>query len=208
MNLPAISRRRIVAGICMAPLAGCSALMDSPSSQMYRLDPADLDPAASPVPRGSLAVAMPTAPQNLDSDRIALSRGTTHFDYFAESTWTDRVPAMLQALLVEAFETDGRVADVWTDRDSTTTGYLLQTAVRQFTASYGSAAVDPPVVAVSLDVRLLRIPRQQTVGRNMIIEQQKAARNDLADVVHAFDRATGKLLNRCVAFTLHAMRQS
>src|SRR5580693_4119844 len=102
MIRPAISRRRVMALACLAPLVGCSMLTDPPQPQMYRLNPADLDPAASGVRRGSLEIAIPSAPQNLDSDRIALTRGATRFDYFADSTWTDRVPALLQALLVEA----------------------------------------------------------------------------------------------------------
>jgi cholesterol transport system auxiliary component len=204
----ALSRRRVVAAACLAPLGGCSMLTDPPPPRMYRLNPTDLDPATSPVRRGTLAIGMPSAPQNLDSDRIALTRGATRFDYFADSTWTDRVPALLQALLVEAFETDGRIADVWTDQDAMTSGYLLQTVVRTFTARYDSAAASPPVVEVSLDVRLIRQPQQQTEGRTSITEQQEAAQNDLGSVVRAFDVATGKALNRCVAFTLGVMRRT
>jgi cholesterol transport system auxiliary component len=204
----AISRRRVIATAALAPLVGCSVLTDSPPPRMYRLNPTDLDPVASPVPHGRLAIGMPSAPQNLDSDRIALTRGAARFDYFADSTWTDRVPALLQTLLVEAFETDGRVADVWTDQDTLTVGYLLQTAVRAFTARYDSAADSPPVVEVSLDVRLIRQPAQRTEGRTSITEQQQAARNDLGAVVQAFDVATGKTLNRCVAFTLGVMRRT
>ena len=207
MTRSTISRRRLLAAGCLVPLAGCSALMNSAPPQMYRLDPADLDPAVSPVRRGTLAIGMPSAPENLDSDRIALTRGAARFDYYADSTWTDRVPAMLRTLLVEAFEVDGRLANVWTDQDAIVPGYLLQTAVRAFTARYDSAAVQPPMVQVSLDVRLLQMPQQQTTGRDLVTEQQIAARNDLGSVVQAFDVATGRALNRCVAFTLGAMRQ-
>ena len=208
MIRPTIARRRVIAAACLAPLVGCSMLTDPPAPDMYRLTPADLDPAVSPVRRGSLAIGMPSAPQNLDSDRIALTRGATRFDYFADSTWTDRVPALLQILLVEAFETDGRIANVWTNQDAMTAGYLLQTAVRAFTARYDSAAVRPPVVEVSLDVRVLRQPAQRTEGRTSVTEQQDASRNDLASVVRAFDIATGKALNRCVAYTLGVIDRS
>jgi len=118
------------------------------------------------------------------------------------------VPALLQVLLVEAFEANGRVADVWTDQDAMTAGYLLQTAVRAFTARYDSAAAAPPVVEVSLDLRLIRQPEQHTEGRISVSEQRQAARNELGSVVQAFDVATGKALNRCVAWTLGAMRRA
>jgi cholesterol transport system auxiliary component len=196
-----IPRRRIIAAACLAPLAGCG----SSSPQMYRLNPADLDPAESPSRRGSLAIGMPAAPENLDSDRIALTRGTTQFEYFADSTWTDRVPALLQTSLVEAFETDGRVADVWTDPNPMSASYLLETVIRAFTARYDTAATAPPVVEVSLDLRLLRLSGHETVGRTLIAEHDAAARNDVRSVVEAFDVATGKVLNRCVAWTVKQM---
>jgi cholesterol transport system auxiliary component len=197
-----ISRRRIIATACLAPLAGCSLMTGSSSPQMYRLDPADLDPAESPLRRGSLAIGMPSAPENLDTDRIALTRGTTQFDYYADSTWTDRVPALLQTSLVQAFEIDGRVADVWTDPNPMSASYLLETVVRAFTARYDRAATAAPIVEVSLDMRLVRLAGHETEGRALITEQNPAARNDLRSVVEAFDVATGKVLNRCVAWTV------
>lgn len=208
MSNPLLSRRHLIAAAGLLPLGGCSMLSDSPAAQMYRLSPTDLDPADAPIPQGSLAIGMPTASQNLDSDRIALTRGITRFDYFADATWTDRVPVLLQNLLVQAFETDGRIADVWVDTDAITAGYLLQTEVRAFTARYGSAAENPPVVEINLDARLLRLPSRQVVAHAQIAEQATAERNDLATIIRAFDVASGKTLNHCVAWTLSAMRRT
>ena len=206
MNTLPITRRRLIAASCMMSLGGCSLLPDPPTPQMYRLNPADLDPADAPVPRGSLAIDTPTAPQNLDSDRIALTRGASQFAYFADSTWTDRVPALLRISLMEAFETNGQIADVLTGADMTTAGYLLQTRVCAFTAGYDDAAANPPVVEVSLDMRLVRLPGHRTVGHALITEQSIAARNKVSSVVRAFDVATGTVLNRCVAWTLKVMQ--
>lgn len=206
MNTLLIARRRLIAASCMVSLVGCS-LMGNPPPQMYRLSPTDVDPPAGPpVRHSSLAIDPPTAPENLDSDRIALTRGATHFAYFADATWTDRVPALLRALLVEAFEATGRIADVWTDSDGMFDGYLLETQVRAFTARYDEAAASPPVVDVSLALRLARLPGQRTVGRTLIAEQRTAARNDLSGVVPAFDVATAKALSRCVTWTLQLMQ--
>jgi cholesterol transport system auxiliary component len=206
MNTPLITRRRIIAGSCLMSLAGCSLIFDSPTPQMYQLSPTDLDPPGSTVRRRSLAVDAPTAPENLDTDRIALTRGATRFAYFADATWTDRVPVLLRTLLVEAFEATGRIADVWTDADGMTAGYLLETQIRAFTARYDAAAASPPVVDVSLDVRLVRLPGQRMVGRTLIASQSPAAQNELKSVIKAFDVATAKTLNRCVTWTLRVMR--
>ena len=117
MTRPSLSRRRVlVAASCVAPLAGCSVLPDPPAAQIYRLSPLADDP-----PNGRIAAqaagrsTCPTASESLDTDRIALTRGRTRFDYYADSIWTDRVPVLLQGLLVEAFENDGHIAEVGRD---------------------------------------------------------------------------------------------
>lgn len=206
MTTRLITRRRMMTAASLMSLTGCSLISDPPPPQMYRLSPTDPDPAGPTVRRGSLAVDTPAAPENLDSNRIALTRGATRFDYFADATWTDRVPALLRTLLVEAFEATGRIADVWTDPDGMTAGYLLQTQVRAFTARYDDAAVRPPVVDVSLDLRLVHLPGQRTVGRRLIDSQSPAVQNELSSVVQAFDVATAKALTRCVTWTLQIMR--
>jgi cholesterol transport system auxiliary component len=205
MNTRLITRRRVIASFCLTSLAGCS-LVSARTAQMYRLSPTDDDPPSVNVRRGSLAIDTPTAPENLDSDRIALTRGATRFAYFADATWTDRVPALLQTLLVGAFEATGRIADVWTDPEGMTTGHLLQTQIRAFNARYGDAAARPPVVDVSLDLRLVRLPGQRTVGRTLIASQSRATQNEVSSVVRAFNVATTEALNRSVTWTLQAMR--
>jgi len=205
MNTWLMTRRRVIASCGLISLAGCS-LVSAPTPQIYRLSPTDDDPPGAIVRRGSLAIDMPTAPENLDSDRIALTRGATRFSYFADATWTDRVPALLRTLLVEAFEATGRIADVWTDPEGMTTGHLLETQIRAFNARYDSAAATPPVVEVSLDLRLVRLPGQRRVGRTLIASQSLAARNEVSSVVRAFNVATTEALNRSVMWTLQVMR--
>jgi cholesterol transport system auxiliary component len=206
MNTLLIARRRLIAASCVMSLVGCSVIGNAPP-KMYRLSPTDVDPPAGPrVRHSSLVIDTPSAPENLDSDRIALTRGATHFAYFADATWTDQVPALLRTLLVEAFEATGRIADVWTDSDGMSDGYMLETQIRAFTARYDEAAASPPVVDVSLDLRLVRLPGQRTVGRTLIAEQSTAARNELSSVVPAFDAATAKALSRAVTWTLQVMQ--
>ena len=205
MSTRLITRRRVIASSGLISLAGCS-LVSAPTPQIYRLSPTDDDPPGATARRGSLAIDMPTAPENLDSDRIALTRGATRFSYFADATWTDRVPALLRTLLVEAFEATGRIADVWTDPEGMTTGHLLETQIRAFNARYDAAAASPPVVEVSLDLRLVSLPGQRRVGRTLIASQSPAARNEVSSVVRAFNVATTEALNRSVTWTLQVMR--
>ena len=96
-----------------------------PCAQIYRLSPTVDDPPAGPVLRKRLVVDIPTASESLDTDRIALIRDRTRFDYYANSLWTDRVPLLVQGLLMEAFENDGSIAEVARDASNMTPDYVL-----------------------------------------------------------------------------------
>src|ERR1700721_3014845 len=109
--IPMLSRRHfLVAGSCIVPLAGCSVLPSPTMAQIYRINPSVNDPPTGRTLHKRLVVDIPTASESLDTDRIALIRERTRFDYYANSLWTDRVPLLLQGLLVEAFENDGSIA--------------------------------------------------------------------------------------------------
>ena len=80
--------------------------------QVYRLTPEADDPPRRPILHRRLVVDIPIASESLDTDRIALIRDRTRFDYYANSLWTDRVPLLVQTLLVEAFENDGSIGQM------------------------------------------------------------------------------------------------
>ena len=97
---PVLSRRRLLVAVaCVGPLTGCSVLPAPPAAQIYRLSPPINDPPNQPVLRKRLVVDIPTASESLDTDRIALTRNRTRFDYYADSLWTDRTPVLALSLV-------------------------------------------------------------------------------------------------------------
>jgi cholesterol transport system auxiliary component len=81
-------------------------------------------------------VGAPDAPASLDTERIALSRTPNTMDYFANAAWSDRVPVLVQRLLIQTFDASNRIVAV--DRDTTglENDYVLQTEIRDFEARY------------------------------------------------------------------------
>ena len=203
---PLLARRRLlVVASCMAPLSGCSVLPKPPTAQIYRLSPPADDPPSQPAVHRRLVVDTPTASESLDTDRIALTRNRTRFDYYADSLWTDRVPLLLQGLLVETFENDRTVAEVGRNAHDLTPDYVLQTEIRDFQASYAAPGDDRPAVVVTLALSLVRMPDRRMVGQTVITEASPASHNSLDSVVEAFDVAVGKILARSVAWTTRTM---
>ena len=176
-----------------------------PRAQIYRLRPLADDAPSKGRIRKRLVVDIPTASESLDTDRIALIRARTRFDYYANSLWTDRVPLLLQGLLVEAFENDGSIAEVGRDAQTLTPDYLLVTEIRDFEARYTGSGQQTPSVVVTLDFSLVKMPDHQMIGRTLITESSSAARDNVDSVVEAFDVAVGKALVRSIAWTTGIM---
>lgn len=208
MTVPPISRRHLLAAAACAVVPGCSVLPNPPAPQIYRLSPQGDDPPDGPPLHGQLAIDLPTAPQSLDTDRIALTLGATKFDYYADASWTDRVPVLLQNLLVEAFENNSRITDVVRAMDSVNPTYLLETDIRDFEARYPDPTQGPPAVVLSLEFRMVKMPDRRTIGHILITEQASAARNKLDGIVAAFDVAVGKALDQSVPWALRTIGRS
>ena len=185
-----------------AALGGCSGIIGPVPMQLYRLDPPE-SPAPGPEVRWRLAVAVPDAAQALDTDRIALDRGPSRFDYFAGAAWTDRAPALIQGLLIRRFAQSGRIFAVSRDTDSLRVDYLLRTELRAFEAGYASEGA-PPEVAVEIAATLIHMPLRDVAQTTLVRHAALAARNDLEAVVQAFAAATGQSLDALVLWALAA----
>ena len=203
MSLALMLRRKfLLASPLLALTAGCSLMPTPQAAQIYRLSPQVDDPPGRPIPHSELTIDLPFASASLDTDRIALTQGRTRFDYYADSVWTDRVPVLLQTLMVVVFQGDGRFSEVNRDNGGLTQGYVLRTEIRQFEAHYPSQASGPPEISVVLELRLSTGAGGRMLGRKLISAQARASRNKLDAIALAFDAATGEALAQTVTWTI------
>lgn len=203
-------RRRtflLVAPLLALP-AGCSLLPTPQAPQIYRLAPQVNDPPGPPVPHGELTINLPITSESLDTNRIALTLGRTRFDYYADSVWTDRLPVLLQTLMVEAFQSDARISQVAPENYGLTQGYVLRTEIRQFEAQYPSSGTGAPEISVVLRLQLSTGSQGRLLGSRMISVGTRAAQNKLDAVVMAFDAATAAALRETVAWTTETISRN
>src|SRR5258707_9422649 len=96
-------------------LAACAKMFTSDPRPLYRLTaPTDFASGLPPT-SAQIVIALPYAPEGLEPRRIAVVRATNGIDYLADGDWADRTPAMIRALLVEAFENSKSVGAVGPD---------------------------------------------------------------------------------------------
>lgn len=60
--------------------------------------------------RAVLIIAEPSAVFALDSERIVVRTGTGELTYLPRAQWSDRLPRLVQARIVQSFENSGRAA--------------------------------------------------------------------------------------------------
>ena len=186
-------------------LASCGGLNigPPPAGQLYVLRPATTPPADAPVAQWQLAVALPDAPESLDTDRIALIRTQSVMDYYANSTWMDHTTQLVQSLLVEAFEKSGKINAVARETEGLRSDYILQTDIRDFEAQYDVQDGIPRVI-VRISARLVNIPQRNVVSIITVTHEATASANSVPAVVAAFNTATGAALNEIVGWALRA----
>jgi cholesterol transport system auxiliary component len=201
-HLPLSRRGLLVGGALALLLSGCSGLIgpSGPPPQIYVLEP-DLH-GLSDVPEVSwqLAVGTPDASESLDATRIALHRGAV-MDYFADARWTDAVPLLIQAKLIEAFEKGGKIRAVAATSDAVRADYVLESTLRDFQANYDSPNGTPKIV-VDIVVRVVNAGRSDIVATHDFHQEAPAARNDIPSVVAAFNLASGAVLEEIASWTL------
>ena len=89
-------------------------------------------PRHSGPPRGQLIIGEPTALAILDSEKIVVRPAQGELGYLAGAQWSDRLPKLLQARIVQSFENANRLRAVGRPGERLTADFSLVTDVRAF----------------------------------------------------------------------------
>ncbi|WP_236783675.1 ABC-type transport auxiliary lipoprotein family protein [Azospirillum humicireducens] len=191
----------VAGAILLLGLAACSTLNPT-APQLYTLTPR-ASIAAGPKADWQLLVETPAAAAGIDTPRIALARTPTSLDYFADVSWADRAPNMVQGLIVQTFEDSGRIVSVGRDTVGLRSDYVLKSELRDFQAEYTTpGAAMPDRVHVRLSAKLVAMPRR-TIEAGESFEASAPVRGrSFTDIVAAFDEALGRVTGDLVSWSL------
>jgi len=170
-------------------LAACGGILPAPAPPpaLYHFNAAaDFPPPGRTIPV-QLLVAAPLADSALDTQRIALARGPTVLDYYADVAWTDRLGVAIQSRLIESLENSHRFAAVGAETGMLRADALLVTELRHFEAVYDGGGL--PSWRIEVAAKLVQMPDRMVVAVQDFQGQQAAARNDVPAVVDAADTA-------------------
>jgi cholesterol transport system auxiliary component len=195
-----VKTRRDFLILSAAGLAGCGIVPDvNKPVKLYTLKrPEGMARSFNDLPKVNwqLVVAEPVAQRDIDTTRIALTRTPNVIEYFADGSWADTAPNLVQAKLIETFEETNSITAVGRDAAGLKADYVLQSELRDFQAEYAADGV--PKAHVSLTAKLVQMPERRIVRTMSRGASTAAAGRDLPSVVAAFQSALDEVTSDIV----------
>jgi len=173
-------------------------------------EPGAIYPVRPAFPAGSgakvawaLAILRPDVMPGLDSDRIALIQPDGSMDYYAKANYPDRLPAMVQQALLDAFESSGRIDAVAPEQAALHAEYNLISEIKDFGAHYAQAD-GIPQVKVNLTAKLVTAHGRAIVSSLSSNQSLTASANSAGAVAQALQQALGAAVTEIVNWALAA----
>lgn len=172
-------------------------------------------PKAFPPPekpsKAQLVVADPTALVALDTQRIIVAPGAGEAPPVDTAQWSDAIPKMVQARIVQSFENSKYVGAVAAPMEGLAADYQLVLDIRSFGilpgpaappggGASGSAAARSPVATVELSAKLVD-DGGRIVGSRTFSATTPAPDTHAAAAAAAIDAAFGKAATDLVVWT-------
>lgn len=199
-----MERRLLLGGAAALILSGCSSdlIGPPPAGQIYPVQP-DFAAGAANAQKvdWALAVLRPDVPGGLNTDRITLYQPGGTQDFYADATFPDRTPPLIQHALLNGFERSGRIDAVAREQDALHADYSLVTEVKDFAAHYAQQDGVPSVTA-AMTVKLVTTHGRKIVGTFAVSHSASAGANSVAAVVQALKGVLGQCVQEIVAWTL------
>jgi cholesterol transport system auxiliary component len=141
--------------------------------------------------RGLIEVTVPNALQVLDTEKIVVEPQAGVVTYLSDAQWSDRLPKLLQARMIEAFENSSRIRTVARAGDRVSADAQLVTDIRTFGIQGRDAVVELSVKLIgtrggrinAAKIFTARVPAPSTGGGAAAASINDALNIALIDIV-------------------------
>jgi cholesterol transport system auxiliary component len=159
----------------------------------------DLSAAAVPAAhnlRAQIAIRLPTASLDLDSQRILVRTGPDTVAYLAGAQWSDQLPALVQTRLLQTFENARLLRFVGRSGSGVAADYNLELDIRAF-------ELDAKAVRANVDiaVKIVSAGGGRVAAAQIFKTQVPAAGTGGPEATAALNAALSSVMKQIVAFT-------
>lgn len=181
----------VVAMAAALMLGGCASVLGGGDKAIPTFDLTA--PTGFTAPRsgsGQLVVSTPTALAVLDTEKIVVEPGPGQITYLDKAQWSDRLPALFQARLIEAFENSSRARAVARPGDRIVADYLLLTDIRAFGIQTFQGG---PEAVVEISGKIVRDNAGRIVAAKVFSARVPAAGTGGTEATAALDQASDQV---------------
>lgn len=184
-------------GACLLALGGC--LGGAPDDTFSLTAVRGVE--GPKLTKRQILIPEPTAVKALDSEQVVIRVSQSEIQYLDKSRWSDRLPKLVQARLVQAFENTGRLGGVGTPGQGLAIDYQVITEIRSFEVqAYGGSRAQ-----VEISAKLLNDRTGEVRASRVFTASAPVSGSGNEAFIKGLDAAFGKVTVDLVGWTLKAM---
>jgi cholesterol transport system auxiliary component len=177
----------LAAGLLCLGLLGCALAAGSRPPTTYDLvAPRSFSAMPRPAP-WQLLVYEPAATSALDTSRLMVRPKADQVSYYKGIAWSDRLPRLVQARMIETFQNTGAVKAV----SSSTGQYALATELRAFQIDVSSGR---PAAEIDIFAKLINASTGRVVATKDFSARVPATTDAPGDAIAALNQAFTEVL--------------
>lgn len=189
--------------LCTSFLVGCSILVQDEPLPLYTLKSGDVK--STHVLSTSLAIDMPLSEASLDTQRIALTPSPYERDYIADGQWPDRLPKIIQEVLLEGLSERWGEASVSRMSSGLQATSLLQTEVHDFSVYYLNT--EHPEVHLKIAFKVVDLRARKVWMGKVFSVKEPICLVSMKGIVEAFNKGLHKLLQQAMLWMEGALKE-
>lgn len=175
-------------------LGGCLGSNVTPPATYDLVAPKVMTLTAPRPAKFQLVVNEPSAVRSLETDRIMVKSGA-RVAYYKDAAWSDRLPRLMQARMVEAFQNAGLVSAVGSRTDRLDADYELTTQVQAFQVEVDGASAQ---AHANLFVKVVDGDSGRMVASRGFESSVPTGSKDAGEMVNSLNQAFDNVLREVV----------
>lgn len=175
-------------------LGGCLGSNAVPPATYDLVAPKVMTLTAPRPAKFQLVINEPSAVRSLETDRILVKSGP-RVAYYKNAAWSDRLPRLMQARMVEAFQNAGLVSAVGSRADRLDADYELTTQVQSFQVEVEGAGAQ---AHASLFVKVVDGDNGRMVASRSFESKVGTSPKDVSEMVTSLNQAFDNVLREVV----------
>lgn len=181
-----------------AALAGCGT---AAKNDTFDLSTPVAGSGAAQMKGRQILVQQPTALQALNSEQIVIKVSSSEIQYLAKAQWSDKLPRMVQAKLVEAYENSGKLGGVGIPGQGLAIDYQVVTDIRAFEIRTGGGSQ----AVVEISAKILNDRNGSVRAQKVFSQTVPTGGGSNEAFVKALDRAFAGVTGQIVDWTLKSI---